>query len=165
MDRPRFLYRLNGFGYIMNPISCYYCFDDAGDRVEYLVAEVNNTPWNERHSYVLTAPDNGWLKTRFTKTFHVSPFHPMDMEYHWHSNTPAEKLCLHFGNSSGGEHVFDATLSLQRRDMNSANMNRFLWRYPLMTARIALAIYWQALRLFLKRTPLHNHPRTTASGV
>jgi DUF1365 family protein len=89
----------------------------------------------------------------------------MDMRYHWRSNTPDKRLVLHLGNSSDGERVFDASLSLKARPMTATSLNRLLWRYPLMTARIALAIYWQALRLFLKRTPLHNHPRTTASGV
>lgn len=41
------------FGFGMNPVSFYYCFDTAGERVETIVAEVNNTPWNEKHCYVL----------------------------------------------------------------------------------------------------------------
>ena len=158
------LANLRYFGFIMNPISCYYCFDNSGSQLEYLVAEVNNTPWNERHSYVLQGPRSGqWLKTRFAKSFHVSPFHPMDMEYHWHSNTPGEKLCLHLGNSSAGEQIFDATLSLQRHELSRATLNRFLWRYPVMTAKVMGAIYWEALRLWLKGVPYHSHPSSTAS--
>jgi len=42
------------FGYGMNPVSFYYCFDEADESVEAIVAEVNNTPWRERHCYVLT---------------------------------------------------------------------------------------------------------------
>lgn len=160
------LANLRYFGFNMNPIACYYCFSENEERLEFLVAEVNNTPWNERHSYVLPGPESGaWLHTEFDKQLHVSPFNPMDMRYHWRSNTPDKRLVLHLGNSSDGERVFDASLSLNARPMTATNLNRLLWRYPLMTARIALAIYWQALRLFLKRTPLHNHPRTTASGV
>ena len=158
------LANLRYFGFIMNPISCYYCFSEDGAELEYLVAEVNNTPWNERHSYVLRAPrEGGWLKTQFAKDFHVSPFNPMDMTYHWHSNTPAEKLCLHLANSSGGERVFDATLSLQRVELSPATLNRFLWRYPVMTAKVMGAIYWEALRLWVKGVPYHPHPSTTAS--
>ena len=156
------LANLRYFGFIMNPICCYYCFDDSG-RLEYLVAEVNNTPWNERHCYVLSAGDSGWLKTRFAKTFHVSPFNPMDMEYRWHSNTPAEKLCLHLANFQDGERVFDASLSLQRFELAPSTLNRFLWRYPIMTAKVIGAIYWEALRLWLKGVPYHPHPTTTAS--
>jgi DUF1365 family protein len=147
----------------MNPIACYYCFDERGEQLEYLVAEVNNTPWDERHSYVLDAPeDGGWLHTRFAKDFHVSPFNPMDMDYDWRSNTPGEKLCLYMGNLSRGEKVFDASLSLQRHSITPASLRRFLWAYPFMTLKVCIAIYWQALRLWLKGTPFHSHPSSIA---
>lgn len=159
------LANLRYFGISMNPIACYYCFDHA-QRLQFLVAEVNNTPWNERHSYVMQGPEEGvWLRTEFDKQFHVSPFNPMDMRYHWRSNTPGKRLVLHLANSSDGERVFDASLSLAARPMTASNLNRVLWRYPLMTARIGLAIYWQALRLFIKRTPFYNHPPAISSGV
>lgn len=158
------LANLRYFGFIMNPICCYYCFDESGSNLEYLVAEVNNTPWNERHSYVLkSSGDGSWLNTRFAKTFHVSPFNPMNMEYHWHSNTPGDKLCLHLGNRSENERVFDATLSLQRCELNRVSLNRFLWRYPIMTVKVVGAIYFEALRLWLKGIPYHPHPSKTAS--
>jgi len=160
------LANLRYFGFIMNPICCYYCFDESGQRLEHLVAEVNNTPWNERHSYVLAAPgDGGWLRTRFAKEFHVSPFNPMDMVYHWHSNEPGEKLCLHMANTADGERVFDATLSLQRRALNPASLRATLWRYPVMTAKVCAAIYWQALRLWFKGIPFYSHPTSTARAA
>ncbi len=159
------LANLRYFGFIMNPISCYYCFSEDGEQLEYLVAEVNNTPWNERHSYVLKGPSTGqWLRSQFAKEFHVSPFHPMDMQYHWHSNTPSQKLCLSLANSCNGKKVFDATLSLQRQALTPTSLNRILWRYPLMTMKICSAIYWQALRLWLKRLPVYPHPATIASA-
>jgi DUF1365 family protein len=153
------LANLRYFGFIMNPISCYYCFAEDGETLEYLVAEVTNTPWNESHSYVLPAdPGAPWLRTDFAKELHVSPFNPMDMMYHWRSNTPGENLVLHLANSEAGEKVFDATLTLDRQPATRGNFARHLLAYPFMTMRIALAIYWQALRLWLKRTPLHSHP-------
>ncbi len=158
----RLLANLRYFGFIMNPIACYYCFDEAGETVEYIVAEVTNTPWRERHSYVLPADlARPWLRTTFAKTFHVSPFHPMDMQYRWHSNTPGEKLVLHLANEREGRTAFDATLSLDREPLTAAALNRHLLRYPLMTAKVGAAIYWQALRLWLKKTPFFPHPETT----
>jgi len=160
------LANLRYFGFSMNPIACYYCFSEDESRLEYLVAEVNNTPWNERHSYVLTGPEQGkWLRTEFDKQFHVSPFNPMDMQYHWRSSTPDHRLVLHMANMDAGERVFDASLSLSARPMTAANLNRILWRYPLMTAKVGLAIYWQALRLFLKGVPFFSHPRSKPTGV
>lgn len=160
------LANLRYFGFNMNPIACYYCFNADESRLEYLVAEVTNTPWNERHSYVLQGPESGdWLRTEFRKQFHVSPFNPMGMRYNWRSNTPAEKLVLNLACSTEGEPVFNANLSLQARPLSASNLNRALWRYPIMTGKVALAIYWQALRLFLKRVPFYNHPRTTSTGA
>ena len=160
------LANLRYFGFIINPISCYYCYSEDGSELEYLVAEVNNTPWNERHSYVLRAPGNGaWLRTSFAKEFHVSPFNPMNMQYNWHSNEPGNKLCLHMANSTDGNTVFDATLSMQRHELSNGSLNRLLWRYPLMTAKVVAAIYWQALRLWLKGLPFYSHPSRTASVI
>jgi DUF1365 family protein len=160
------LANLRYFGFIMNPIACYYCFAEDGETLEYLVAEVTNTPWNERHSYVLPADsDKRWLRTDFAKTFHVSPFQPMDRRYHWHSNTPGRRLALHMASSDQGERVFDATLSLTRQPLTRGNLVRHLLRYPLMTAKVGGAIYWEALRLWLKGTPFYPHPKLQTASI
>jgi DUF1365 family protein len=71
------------------PIAVYYCYDKPGGACcEYVVAEVTNTPWGERHSYVLEAPAQRPLATEFDKALHVSPFNPMNMTYRWYSNAP-----------------------------------------------------------------------------
>jgi DUF1365 family protein len=160
------LANLRYFGFIMNPICCYYCYAEDGKTLEAVVAEVNNTPWNERHSYVLQAdPTQPWLRKDFAKEMHVSPFHPMEMMYHWNSNTPGSKLVLHLGNSQSGEAVFDASLALDRRALNPASLRGFLFRYPFMTAKVCLSIYWQALRLWLKGVPFYSHPNSQAASL
>jgi DUF1365 family protein len=154
------LANLRYFGMQINPIACYYCFSEDESRLEYLVAEVTNTPWNERHSYVLEGGNERILRSSFDKAMHVSPFNPMGMRYDWRSNAPGQRLAIHLENHTERGRVFDATLALEARPVTSASLNAVLWQFPLMTAKVAVAIYWQALRLFIKRVPLHAHPDT-----
>ena len=150
------------FAVQMNPIVCYYCFNEDETQLEYLVAEVTNTPWNQRHSYVLSAQSGQRvLRQDFAKTFHVSPFNPMDMHYSWRSNTPGDRLAIHLENHNEQGRVFDATLSLSAEPITGSALRSILWRFPLMTAKVAAAIYWQALKLFIKRIPYHPHPGTS----
>jgi DUF1365 family protein len=166
----RILTHLRYFGYCLNPVTFYYCFDAPGREVRWIVAEINNTPWDERHAYVLDVADaevqGRARRWRFGKAFHVSPFLPMDMDYDWHFDEPAESLRVHMENLEHGERVFDATLDLRREAMTGGAMARVLLAYPFMTLKVAATIYWQALRLLLKRTPFFTHPAKlpTADG-
>ena len=156
----RLLTHLRYFGYCFNPVSFYYCFDAADQRVETIIAEITNTPWAERHSYVLDASQAaGQLKQfAFDKEFHVSPFMPMDMQYDWRFNEPEKHLFVHMRNFRDGEAVFDATLSMNRHPLNAASLVKLLLGYPLMTLQVAAAIHWQALKLWAKKTPIYDHP-------
>lgn len=156
----RLLTHLRTFGHSFNPVTFYYCFDAEGARVAAIVAEISNTPWNERHAYVLdaTGGERRTLAFRFPKTFHVSPFMPMDLEYDWRFSLPDHRLVVHMINLRSGVRLFDATLRLRRREITGPSLAGALARFPLASLRVLAGIYWQALRLFLKGTPFHGHP-------
>ena len=153
----RLLTHLRYFGYCFNPISIYYCFAPDSEQVEALVAEVTNTPWGERHCYVLEAVRPGQPQ-RFRKAMHVSPFMPLPLEYVWRSNQPSERLGVHMDVLQDGEKLFDATLGLRRRAISGRALATVLLGFPCMTLVVIAAIYWQALRLWFKQMPFFDHP-------
>src|SRR5581483_9615006 len=131
----RLLSTLRTFGHCFNPVSFYYCFDAAAERVDAVVAEVTNTPWGDRHAYVLGAghASGSVLKAQFEKAMHVSPFMGMDHRYQVRASTPGPTLLVHIDSSRAGTTVFDATLSLRRRELTWASMTGMTARYPLAT--------------------------------
>ncbi len=153
----RLLTHLRMFGHCFNPVSFYYCFDARGERVETVVAEITNTPWKERHAYVLPVR-GGDMRFRFGKSFHVSPFMPMAQQYDWRFGAPGERLAVHMENLDERGKVFDATLALERREISPAALAGALARHPFLTLQVLGAIHWQALWLWAKRVPVHAHP-------
>ena len=160
----RLFTHLRYFGFVFNPVSFYFCYDPAGEHVETIVAEITNTPWGERHAYVLPVSKSlaGSEKFQFAfdKQFHISPFMPMDMHYQWYFTAPDKHLTVHMANFQGDKKVFDATLSMQRKAMNGINCASALIRFPLVTVKVVAMIYWHALRLFIKKVPFYDHPAT-----
>jgi DUF1365 family protein len=172
VDGPiRMLTHLRYAGYIFNPVTFYYCYAPDGESLRAVMADITNTPWAERYSYVLpvtTAEHRGRLmRWQFDKCFHVSPFMAMDRGYDWRFSVPGEILRVHMKVMNGAACEFDANLAMKRHALNGESLARVLWGYPLMTVQIISAIYWQALRLWLKRSPVHEHAKrdTLESGA
>lgn len=163
----RMLTNLRILGVCFNPVTFYYVFEPDADCPSVILAEVNNTPWNERHCYLVTCDAHtGKANENFEKLFHVSPFNPLDMHYRWVSTNPAEHLLVHMethavplGSAAGADPIrhMDATMTLTRHQWTSAQLQQLLWRQPLMAIKVPCAIYWQAMRLFIKRIPVHTH--------
>jgi DUF1365 family protein len=158
----RLLTQLRTFGHCFNPVSFYYCYDADGRRVEAIVAEITNTPWNERHAYVLCPPGHlerdSTLRVRLAKEFHVSPFMPMDIGYDWRFTPPGKTLAVHMENRRAGQRLFSATLVLKREEISGMSLARALARQPFASLVVLGRIYWQAFRLFAKGAPFHAHP-------
>jgi DUF1365 family protein len=156
----RLLTHLRYYGYCFNPVSFYYCFDQPDTRVDAILAEITNTPWKQRHAYVLprSAGMTGRLRFQFQKAFHVSPFMPMDHHYAWRFSTPGRKLGVHMENFDSRGKLFDATLSLTRGEITGRSLARALLAYPWMTAAVASAIHWNALKIWGKGNPFYSHP-------
>ena len=168
----RLLAHLRTCGHCFNPVAFYYCYADDGTTLDTIVAEITNTPWKERHSYVLpiaAADRHGTaLRWDFRKAFHVSPFMPMQRDYSWrftvpNNAAPDAALRVHMDVLDGIARDFDATLVLQRRQLTGANLARVLLHFPAMTLRVVAAIHWQAFLIFLRRNPVYSHPKSKAS--
>lgn len=157
----RLLTQLRYFGHYFSPLNLYFCFSPDGQQIEFIVAEVNNTPWGEQYRYVLwdgnriPGKDFSFLHR---KEFHVSPFQDMDAEYRWQVTWPGEQLNVRIVSEQAGRPRFWADLTLRRRSLTRWQLYRSLVRYPFLTVQIMAAIYFQALRLWIKRFPFYPHP-------
>ncbi len=157
------LANLRTWGWLFNPISLYFCADVADHPgepggIESLVAEVENTPWHERHAYVVGPPG----RHRFAKELHVSPFLPPRLDYELRYTAPGPQLTVGLDVLEADHRLFAATLFLRRRLLDRAALGHLLCSYPAMTHRITASIYAQAARLRLKGAPFFGHPARRA---
>ncbi|SEQ49680.1 hypothetical protein SAMN03159444_01830 [Pseudomonas sp. NFACC02] len=162
LGRVCLLTQARSWGLSFNPVSFFYCFERNGN-LAAIVCEVTNTPWRERYHYVLPANAEGHQHFSVAKGFHVSPFLHRDLEYRMSFSQPGDRLGVHMADWHGEHKVFDATLNLQRLPLSRAALHRHLLSFPWMTAKTGLAIYWQALRLFVKRLPIFPHQAAEGS--
>lgn len=173
----RMLTNLRILGFCFNPVTFYYLFHIDADKPAMILAQVNNTPWNERHTYLIHCDEKtGKANSQFDKKFHVSPFNPMDMEYQWVSSVPGENLLVHMENfaitkdspAAPACHM-DATLTLKRQPWSKSLLQKILWLQPWAAIKVPVAIYWQAARLFIKGVPVYTHksinPLPAASSI
>ena len=152
------------FGYVFNPISVYFAYDDAGSLVALIYA-VRNT-FGEKHTYVARiepgdVSDAGVRQTR-RKLFHVSPFVGMDARYHFHVLPPGETVRLRINETEAGEPLLAASFGGSVAQLNSAALTACLLKIPLMTWKITAGIHWEALKLWLKGARFHRSPPAPA---
>ena len=158
----RLLTNLRYFGYCFNPVSFYYCFNEADDKVEAIMAEVTNTPWKERYAYVIEKQDQTNNKPRLVaspkKQLHVSPFWGMDHDYDWSFSQPESNLSVYMRNFKEDKMVFDVALNLKRKVFSNNSLFKAMLRFPFITLMVVYRIHWQAFILYIKRAPFFTHP-------
>jgi DUF1365 family protein len=178
ISRVCMLGHLRYFNMVFNPVVIYYCLDNK-NKLQAILSEITNTPWGERHSYVhpisnsqdlcnselsvdsfTNNTQNHKFQFKFKKQFHVSPFNPMNMDYRWVFSEPKQSLHIHMDNyiqSNDGSKHFDATLVMESL-LLSKNLAKTLIQQPFIIVRVVMGIYYQALKLWLKRSPFYGHP-------
>jgi DUF1365 family protein len=164
----RLLTQLRYLGYGFNPASFFYCFDADGRSLRAVVVHVTNTPWGERHSYVVEPesadnPDKG-IRSELKKRFHVSPFMPMDLTHAFRFSLPGSTLEASIVDRKGGRTAFSAGLVMERRELGATEHAKLFLRHPMPGLRTMAGIYWQALKLYLKGAAYHPHPDEDAAN-
>lgn len=149
------LTQLRLVGSVFNPVSFFFCRDEAG-ALRNVVAEVNNT-FGETYCYLLGS-DGRVVQDETAKAFHVSPFQPVDGTYRFRIAPPAERISIHIDVFREGKKVFDSTLTETRRPLTTWSLVRTALRHPHVGLRTLALIHYQALRLWLKRAPFHAKP-------
>jgi len=155
----RLLTNISYLGYCFNPVSFYYCFEEDGTTLKYIVSEVTNTPWRERHQQVMKFQNDDHAVFQFPKNFHVSPFMPMSIDYTWVFKKPAKEIYVLMQNRNTGENaiIFDSTLKLKMIPLTTRNIFRTFFVFPMNSLKTMLAIYFQALKLYLLKSPIYSH--------
>ena len=158
----RILTNISYFGYCFNPVTFYYCYDKH-EKLSFIVSQVTNTPWGERHIDVLEVTEAKEKNVfKFAKEFHVSPFMPMEIDYTWVFNNPQEDIYVYMQNRNTGTApvVFDSTMKLKKREFTAFNVLKYFVLFPFNTFKTSAAIYYQAgILYFIKRTPFYTHPK------
>ncbi|MGA8902529.1 DUF1365 domain-containing protein [Bradyrhizobium sp.] len=153
-------------GYTFNPLSVYFCYD-ANGHPALLIYEVRNT-FGDIHAYILPVMRGdispAGIRQAQEKRFYVSPFVEMAMRYHFRVVLPRDHVKLRILETDSEGPLLSATFNGHRRALATAELLRSFFSLPAVTAKIIVAIHWEALRLWLKGVRLVPRPDGTANG-
>jgi len=158
---PRYL----GFGF--NSVNFYFCFE--GNAIKYIVSEINNTPWKEKHLYFHDNSENtnptkdnksGALSFNFNKEFHISPFVDMEIKYDWKFELTEDKIKISMKLLKGNTTPLKVYLNTNLTHIKKHNTSKWALKKPYQALKMSAGIYWQAFKLWLKKVPIYDHPKT-----
>lgn len=159
-------------GYVFNPLSVFYCYNDAGD-LKAILYEVSNT-FNQRRSYLIPVDykqypsSNNVIKQSANKDFYVSPFMPMETDYQFQMLPPNSTVAVRIRQSDAEGALFDAGFTGERIAIDARSVIKTFLRHPLMTFKVMGGIHWEALSLWrkgMKLQPRPEHPTYRVSLV
>ena len=166
---------LSYWGHCYNPVCFYFCYT-KNQELKYVLSEIHNTPWGQRFVYVhnidllkqpyqdlkISSHTNDLLsdnvRFNFDKKFHVSPFMPMDIQYDWQFKVGSQRIAISMNLLQKNKSIFNAKMILTDVALDSNTARSLAFSYPFACMKVLIAIYWQALILWLKRIPFFTHP-------
>jgi uncharacterized protein len=154
------LHQPASWGAGFNPVRFVLCLDDSGRLIECVLGEINNTPWGERHTYVLRAEQPGArVEFSFDKVFHVSPFNAMAQRYRWTIELTDRHIRIDMTLWQHDSIVFRSGLFLHTSPVTARLLRRGAFRFPAQPLAHLARIYGHAATLWLRGAPFHNHPK------
>ncbi len=156
IGRVMLLTNLRTFGYVFNPLSIYFCFDENGQPL-CSVPEIGNT-FGEFKPYVLKKEtfQQEAFQQRQDKFFYISPFSRLDMEMGFNFKVPSDRLDIRVDEVFENEKVFFASLTGQRRELNKRNLLWLSLCFPFVTFKVIFLIHFHAFLIYLRRIPFYT---------
>ncbi len=154
-------------GYVFNPLSVYFCFNDKG-QLGALLYEVKNT-FGDQHGYLFpidTTSEEQSHSHACAKEFYVSPFMPMQGSYQFTTAEPDERLRILIRHYIGEDKTLQAAWNGQAEPWTRKNLRDCFWGHPLMTFKIITNIHLEAIKIWVKkRSRFYHRPAPPISEV